>query len=77
MAGVDVPNGWFVEIERVSDGMGTDYMTINDPSITVATFSQDIRKGTEYRARVQGSNSAGNGMFSDYVIRETDVDRKS
>ena len=74
-AGVDVPSGWFVEIV-ISDGMGQDSITISDPSITMATFDQNILKGTEYRARVRGSNSAGDGMFSGYITGETAVDRK-
>ena len=73
---MDVPSGWFVEVERVSDGMGQNSMTINDPTVTMATFNQDILKGTVYRARVRGFNSAGDGVFSNYVIGETDVDRK-
>ena len=75
MAGVDAPNAWFVEIERTS-GMGRDSMAINNPSTTMATFSQDIRKGTEYRVKVRGSNSAGEGLFSGFVTGETAVDRK-
>ena len=38
---------------------------------------ENLLKGTEYRARVAGTNVRGIGEYSPYVNNETNVDRKS
>jgi hypothetical protein len=63
---------WSVELflqEKLSNVATTSLQSTN------VVFGS-LNKGTEYRVRVHGVNSAGPGTFSAFVSAETDVDRE-
>ncbi len=66
---------WIVEVQRVRD---LKMVPVNDSSPDVRTVSiPGLEKGTEYRVRVRGQNVRGEGRFSEYVVAQTVIDRKS
>ena len=55
---------------------GSDLQRETVVASVLTLLFQNLSKGTEYRARVAGSNSRGMGTFSGYQTMETLVDRK-
>ena len=68
---------WTVEFSLVdANGMPIQRMTTDDGDTLMVTFD-GLQKGTQYQARVVGTNVVGLGAYSDYVVEETDVDGES
>ncbi len=65
MATTSPPEAWFVNL-RDSNDMDLGTNTVSDPTTLTYTFTQ-LDKGSEYSVRVAGSNSRGNGDYSDFV----------
>ena len=70
---VDTAANWMLEFSQPN---GSDLQRETVVASTFTRLFQNLSKGTEYRARVAGSNSRGMGAFSSYQMTETLVDRK-
>ena len=70
---VEVAGTWTVEFSQPN---GSDLRRETVVASMLTHLFQNLSKGTEYRARVAGSNSRGMGTFSGYQTMETLVDRK-
>ena len=70
---VEMADTWTVEFSQLN---GSDLQRETVVASMLTRLFKNLSKGTEYRARVAGSNSRGMGTFSGYQTMETLVDRK-
>ena len=71
MSTTDPPDFWTVMFSLREGGSDREVTTIDN-----RVMFENLLKGTEYRARVAGTNVRGIGTYSPYVNNQTNVDRK-
>ena len=70
----DDPNFYLIWFSRIS---GEDLVNLNiSASDPLMVSFNNLAKGTEYIARIVAVNDVGNGTLSNFVQRQTLVDRK-
>ena len=69
------PSQWTVQYGLAAAGSSLSTEVVLDRNRRTRVLP-GLQKGTDYRARVVGSNSVGQGTYSEFEITQTLVDRE-